>query len=150
MDERRRLAFWGGTGQVNRAAPIGASSGVPAVAVTSNPRVDLGGEPADTGNEEQPSEQIPIREKQANMRPSVCTAPDPALSIDGLHPAHGDFTLDLWEARLSRWIVEIQRFDSVARVKPSQARNAGAAKAAVSVVEYGDVRHGGANGLYLI
>jgi len=90
---------------VERAGAIRAERGIPPVTIAGNPRVGLCGEPAEAGDKKKPSKKIPTGEKQPDARPGVGAAPDATVRVNGLHPAHGDVAVDLWEALLSRWIV---------------------------------------------
>jgi len=124
------------------ASAVCASGGVPAIAVAGNPRIDLCSKPANAGDEEKPRKQIPAWQKQTNVCPSFSAAPHVTLRIDRLHPTHRRFAIDLREAGLRGGIVQIQEFDTLPCVKPSQTLHTGAAEAAVSVVENSDLGHG--------
>ena len=128
--------------EVEGAGAVGADLPVPTVTVAGGPGVDFGGEPADTGNEKNPTEVFPTGEKRADAGPGFYAAGDAPARVNGLHPAHGEFAIDLREALLGGGIVKVEEFDAVVRVEAADGSNAGAAEAAGAVVEDEEVRRG--------
>src|SRR5262245_41659554 len=62
--------------QVNAAGIVVADRTVPAVTVARNPCVSFHGEPVNTGDEQDPGEQVPAWEKRTDTRPSIRTGID--------------------------------------------------------------------------
>jgi hypothetical protein len=142
-------------GNVQRARAAFAERGIPAIAIAGHPTVRFRRKPANSGNRKNPREQIPARKKAADAGPGVNSTPDAAAHVDGLHRAHSLIAIDLWEARYSSRIVQIQSFDSSSRVKVPQPCNAGTAEAAGTVIENSQIIHsgtlaGGLSPFYLI
>ena len=117
------------------AGTVGAEFAVPAVAVAGDPGVDFGGEPADAGDQKNPTEVTPAGEVQADAGPGFGAAGEAAARVDGLHPAHGEFAIDLGEALLGGGVVEVEELDVVMSVETLDRSDAGATKAAGAVVE---------------
>ncbi len=140
---RTRGLRFGRAGNVQRARAVFAERRIPAIAVASHPTIRFRRKPVNSGDCKNPREQIPARKKAADAGPGVNSTPDAAARIDGLHPAHCFFAIDLREPCCSGWIVQIQSFDSSSCVKSPQPRNAGTAQAAGTVVENSQIMHSG-------
>lgn len=112
---------------MQRAGTVRTQRRVPAIPIASDPSVCFCSQPTNAGNQKQPREQIPARKKQSDVRPGLGTAPNASARVNRLHPAHSFLAIDLREACLRGWIVQVQEFDSTARIHAPQARNAGAA-----------------------
>lgn len=124
------------------AGAVGADLTIPTVTVAGDPGVDFGGEPADTGNQENPTEVSPTGEKRPDAGPGFCAAGDAPASINGQHPAHGELAIDLRETLPGAGIVEVEEFDATVRVEAADGGDAGAAETAGAVVEDDEVRRG--------
>lgn len=124
------------------AGAVGADLTIPTVTVAGDPGIDFGGEPPDTGNEKNPTEVFPTAEKRADASPGFGAAGDAPARVNGLHPAHGEFAIDLRETLLGGGVVKVEEFDAVACVEAADGSDAGAAEAAGAVVEDDEVWRG--------
>ena len=131
--------FAGGTGEVDRASAVGAKLAVPTVAIARDPGVDFAGEPADARDEKNPTEVAPTREEQTDAGPRFDATRDAPARVDGLHPAHGQPSVDLRETFLCGGVVEVEEFDAMTRVEALNGSDAGATQAAGAVVENEEV-----------
>jgi hypothetical protein len=130
-------------GNVQRARAPFAERGIPAIAIAGHPTVCFRRKPVNSGNRKNPREQIPTRKNAADAGPGVNSTRDAAAHIDGLHREHSLIAIDLWKARYSSRIVQIQCFDSSSRVKAPQPCNAGTAETAGTVIENSQIMHSG-------
>lgn len=87
------------------------------------------------GDEQKPGEKFPARKCEADAGPGVSSGVDVAGGINSLHEAHGFFFIDLRKAHRNDVVVKIEKLDAGMRVHPADARNAGAAKSAGTIVE---------------
>ena len=124
---------------MDRAGAVRAKFAVPTIAIARDPGVDFGGEPADAGDEKNPTEVAPTREEQTDAGPGFDATRDASTRVDCLHPAHGQSSVDLWEAFLCRGVVEVEEFDAMTRVEALNGSDAGATQAAGAVVENEEV-----------
>jgi len=120
---------------VDGAGTVGAEFAVPAVAVAGDPRIDFGGEPADAGDKKNPAEVTPAGQEQADAGPRFGAAGDAAARVDGLHPAHSEFAIDLGEALQGGGVVEVEELDVVMSVETLDRNDGGTTEAAGAVVE---------------
>ena len=114
---------------------------VPAIAIARDPRVHPRSNPVNTRNKQDPRYEIPTRQQHANVCPSICTTPNVAVRVNGQHPAHSSFSIDLRESRCRGGIMQVERLDAVPCVKTAETRNARAAETARSVVENSEIVH---------
>ena len=117
------------------ARSVGAEVAVPPVAIARDPGVNFSGEPSDARDEKNPTEVAPTRQKQPDARPCFDATGEAPARVDGLHPAHGEASIDLREAFLCTGVVEIEKLDAVMRVEALDGSDAGATEAAGAVVE---------------
>ena len=127
---------------MDRAGAVRAKLAVPTVAIARDPGVDFAGEPADARDEKNPTEVAPTREEQTDAGPRFDATRDASARVDGLHPAHGQSSVDLREAFLCRGVVEVEEFDAMTRVEVLNGSDAGATQAAGAVVENEEVGRG--------
>ena len=127
---------------MDRAGAVRAKLAVPTVAIPRDPGVDFAGEPADAREEKNPTEVAPTREEQTDAGPCFDATRDASARVDGLHPAHGQSSVDLREAFLCRGVVEVEEFDAMTRVEALNGSDAGATQAAGAVVENEQVGRG--------
>jgi len=120
---------------MNGANAVFASFAVPAVTIARDPTIGALREKTNARDEQKPGDQLPTGEREPNPRPGVSTRINAAARIHALHETHGLFAMNLREAACNGRVVQIQSFDAMVRVQAAQARDAGAAKVAASIVE---------------
>ena len=121
---------------------IRTSRSVPSIAVPRNQFVNFAGNPTDARNQQNPSHKLPTRQEHADTSPSFGAAPHAPIRARRLHPTHGHFRIDLWISLLVDCrIMYVKKLDAMLRVKSLHTRDAGAAKAATSIVKNRELRH---------
>lgn len=123
------------------ARAVFAQIAIPTIAIARDPRVHTLRDEMDTWNEQEPRQEFPTREREADARPAVHTAVDSPGGIDGLHQAHGFFTINLRKASRHAWIVQVEQFNAAKRIQMAHACHACAAQAARTIVEDGQLSH---------
>jgi hypothetical protein len=132
--------FARGTGEVDGAGAVGAELAVPTVAITRDPSVDSGSQPADARKEQNPTEVAPARQEQSDAGPRFGATEEVSARVDGLHQPHGESSVDLREAFLRKGVLELQEFDAATSIEALHGSYAGAAEAAGTVVKDKQVR----------
>ena len=89
------------------ARAVLADRRVPAVTIARDPSVHLRSNPMNTWNQNDPRYEIPTRQQHANVCPSICTGPNTAVRVNGHHPAHSTFSIDLRESRCRGGIMQV-------------------------------------------
>lgn len=121
--------------KMQSARAVFAKLAVPAIAITRDPGIEMLREKMDAGNEQQPRKKIPTVQRESDAGPGVRTGINASVEIDGLHPTHGFFEIDLRKARGHGGVVEVEEFDAAARVHTADAVDARAAQAAGAIIE---------------
>jgi len=80
-----------------------------------------------SGDEQDPGEKIPTGREQADARPGVGTFVGAALWIDGHHPLHRFFLIDLREPLQSGRVAQVEEFDTTTRIEAAHTCRACAA-----------------------
>jgi hypothetical protein len=138
---------------VQRARAVFAKVAVPAVTIARYPSVEMLRDKVNSGNQQKPGNELPSGQCKANACPGVRSGINTSGGVDGLHQAHRFVDIDLWKARGDAGIVKVQEFDEAVCVHAPNARHAGAAQIARSVVKYGQLGHSiphGRNGLAVL
>jgi hypothetical protein len=122
---------------VESTGAIGAEFAVPAVAIPSNPGVNLARGKMNSWDKQKPREEFPARKRKTNARPSVHAGVHFSARVDCLHQAHRFFSVHLREARGNGWLVQVKKFNSAAAINFSHTSHARSAQAAGAIKKNG-------------